>query len=259
VALDEKKKLAPLGEKKGRATLDERKRLAAWYARRLAALYPDPRIPLDFKTPLDLYVATVLSAQCTDARVNQVTPALFALCRTPEDYLSLGTEKLEKMVQSTGFFRNKTRSILGGCARMVEAFGGEVPDTMEDLLTVPGVGRKTANVILGSFGKNEGIVVDTHVKRVAARLGLTSQDDPVKIEQDLITLVPRNAWTDFALRVIFHGRRVCFARFPQCPACPLLEKCPDGRQALAEGIEKGEHGKKGAASKKKTKTVRKRT
>jgi len=214
--------------------IEEKKKLAAWYDRRLARTHTDMNIPLDFTTPLDLYVATVLSAQCTDARVNQVTPALFARCRTPEDYLALGAEELERMVQSTGFFRNKTKSILGGCARLVEAFGGKIPGTMEELLTIPGVGRKTANVILGvAFGKNEGIVVDTHVTRVAARIGLTAHTDPVKIEQDLMMLVPRKDWTGFGLRLILHGRRFCTARNPRCEACPLNERCPYAKKASA--------------------------
>ncbi len=248
-----------LRAKKKVAAPEEKKRLASWYARRLAAIYPEPRIPLDFTSPLDLYVATVLSAQCTDARVNQVTPALFARCRTPQDYLSLGTDRLQKIVQPTGFFRNKSRSILGGCARMVEAFGGKVPETMEELLTIPGVGRKTANVILGSFGKNEGIVVDTHVKRVAERMGLTRHTDPVKIEQDLMSLIPRKEWTDFGLRVIFHGRQTCVARAPKCPVCPVLEKCPFGRDALAIGIGKGENRRAKAATREKPTRIRKRT
>lgn len=221
----------------------EKKSLAAWFARRLRALDPAPRIPLDFETPLDLYVATVLSAQCTDARVNLVTPALFARCRVPEDYLALGTEKLQEIVQSTGFYRNKAKSILGGCSRMVDAFGGRVPDTMEELLTIPGVGRKTANVILGAFGRAEGVVVDTHVKRVAARLGLTSNVDPVKIEQDLMRLIPRREWGVFGLRVILHGRRTCVARNPQCASCSLNERCPYGLRMLApRGRAKGRAG-----------------
>ncbi len=216
------------------AAVEERKKLAAWYNRRLAATYPDARIPLQWKTPLELYVATVLSAQCTDERVNQVTPRLFARCRTPQDYLALGPAALERAIQPTGFFRNKAKAILGGCARMVEAFGGQVPNTMEDLLTVPGVGRKTANVILGgAFGKSEGIVVDTHVRRVSARIALTRNTDPVRIEMDLMPLLPRKEWTAFGLRMTIHGRTLCTARNPRCEICPLSEKCPFGRKVLA--------------------------
>jgi endonuclease III len=218
---------------------EEKKALAAWYAKRLESIYHDPKIPLDFETPLDLYVATVLSAQCTDARVNLVTPPLFARCRRPEDYLALGSANLERLIQSTGFFRNKTKSILGACARMVEAYGGRLPETMEELVKLPGVGRKTANVILsGAFGMNEGIAVDTHVIRVAGRLGLTRYTAPDKIEQDLLPLVPRKKWSNFGLALILHGRRICMARNPKCEICPLDEKCPYGRKVLSRGPAK---------------------
>ncbi|MBM3286633.1 MAG: endonuclease III [Candidatus Eisenbacteria bacterium] len=201
--------------------------LARWIAGRLARAYPEARCTLDHATPLELYVATVLSAQCTDARVNQVTPELFRRCPTPEAYLELGQAGLEKMIHSTGFFRNKAKSILGTCARMVEAFGGEVPSSMDELLTLPGVGRKTANVILGaSFGRQEGIAVDTHVARVSRRLGLTDQEDPVKIEADLMALFPRTDWTSLSHRIILHGRQVCAARAPRCDACLLAQRCP---------------------------------
>jgi endonuclease III len=213
----------------------EKKRLASWIGRRIAHAYPDARCSLDYANPLELYVATVLSAQCTDVRVNLVTPELFRDCRTPEDFLALGPEELERKIQSTGFFRNKARSILGGCARLIEAFGGEMPRTMEKLLTLPGVGRKTANVILGNaFGKQEGVVVDTHVGRVTARLGLTAQKDPVKVERDLMELFPRKDWTVLSHRLILHGRGVCSARAPRCGACILAERC-----AFAAKSEKG--------------------
>ncbi len=169
----------------------------------------------------------MLSAQCTDVRVNQVTPELFRECRRPEDYLALGTAGMEKRIRSTGFFRNKAKSILGACAALIERFDGEVPSTMEDLLTLPGVGRKTANVILGNaFGKEEGIVVDTHVARVSQRLGLTSEKDPVKIERDLMPLFPRKEWTLLSHRMILHGRSTCTARSPRCGSCTLAAKCP---------------------------------
>jgi endonuclease-3 len=204
----------------------EKRRLASWFHRRLKRAYPDASISLDYTTPLDLYVATVLSAQCTDARVNQVTPDLFGTCRRPEDYLALGPEKLEKMIQSTGFFRNKAKSILAACARMVAEYGGVLPGTMDELLTLPGVGRKTANVILGNaFGKQEGVVVDTHVSRLSFRLGLTEEKDPVKIERDLMPLFPRKDWTSLSHRLILHGRQICGARSPKCHLCPLAQRC----------------------------------
>ena len=183
--------------------VSEQKKLAAWVGRRLARLYPDARCSLDFKNPLELYVATVLSAQCTDVRVNQVTPDLFGECRLPQDYLNLGPDGLEERIKSTGFFRNKAKSILGGCARLLEAYDGKVPRTMDALLTLPGVGRKTANVILGNaFGIEEGIVVDTHVARITRRIGLTREKDPAKIERDLMALFQRKSWTILAHRLI---------------------------------------------------------
>ncbi|MBD3162292.1 MAG: endonuclease III [Candidatus Eisenbacteria bacterium] len=202
------------------------KRDAGWFHRRLARAYPDAACTLDYETPLDLYVATVLSAQCTDARVNQVTPALFRTCRRAEDYLRLGREELERRIQSTGFFRSKAKHILGAGERLVAVHGGRIPQTMEELLALPGVGRKTANVILGNaFGKQEGIVVDTHVGRVSRRLGLTRQTDPVKVERDLMELFPRKDWTVLSHRMILHGRNVCLARSPRCAGCTLSERC----------------------------------
>jgi endonuclease III len=204
-----------------------KKAFATWVNRRLARAHPVARCSLTHDDPLQLYVATVLSAQCTDVRVNQVTPELFRDCHSPEDYLALGTAGLEERIRSTGFFRNKAKSILGACAALIERFDGEVPSTMEELLTLPGVGRKTANVILGSaFGKQEGVVVDTHVARVSQRLGLTSQKDPVKIEQDLMPLFPREEWTSISHRMILHGRSTCTARSPRCGSCTLAGKCP---------------------------------
>jgi endonuclease-3 len=195
-------------------------------------MYPDARCSLDFKTPLELYVATVLSAQCTDVRVNQVTPDLFGECLLPQDYLNIGPAALEERIKSTGFYRNKAKSILGGCARLLEAYDGKVPQTMDALLTLPGVGRKTANVILGNaFGIQEGIVVDTHVARVTRRIGLTHEKDPTKIERDLMVLFPRRSWTVLAHRLILHGRALCNARAPRCPECPLMERCAHGRPA----------------------------
>jgi endonuclease-3 len=194
---------------------------------RLKREYPDATCALQHRNALELVVATILSAQCTDARVNIVTPHLFAKYRTAADYAAADPRVLEKEIQSTGFFRNKTKSIIGMAQALVERHGGEVPQTMEELTALPGVGRKTANVILGTwFQKNEGVVVDTHVHRLSRLLGLTRQDDPVKIEQDLMELVPRDEWTWFSHTLIQHGRAVCIARRPRCADCVLNRLCP---------------------------------
>lgn len=193
----------------------------------LRRTYPDARTALDHGNALQLLVATILSAQCTDARVNLVTPALFAKYRTAADLASADPLVFQSEIRSTGFFRAKTKSILGAAKMLVERFGGEVPDTMEALLELPGVARKTANVVLGSwFGKAAGVVVDTHVLRVSQRLKLTRQKTPGKIERDLMKLVPEKDWIDFSHRLIWHGRRVCSARKPRCEACPVGDWCP---------------------------------
>ncbi len=194
---------------------------------RLRLEHPDARCALRHGDPLELLIATILSAQCTDERVNQVTPALFA--RFPDAAALAGAElgELEEMVRTTGFFRNKARSLQGLGRALVERHGGEVPRTMDELRELPGVGRKTANVVLGNaFGIDEGIVVDTHVARLSGRLALTAEKDPVKIESDLCELVPREAWTDWAHLLIFHGRRTCKARKPDCAGCVLADLCP---------------------------------
>lgn len=194
---------------------------------RLRRAYPDARCALDHQNPLQLLVATILSAQCTDERVNQVTPALFAKYPTAADYANAPAGELEKMIQSTGFYRNKAKAIRACCRAIAERFGGRVPDNMNDLLTLAGIGRKTANVVLGvAYGKAEGIVVDTHVSRLAQRLGLTRHTDPEKIEQDLMNLVPKSDWIDFAHLLIWHGRRRCTARKPDCANCELAQLCP---------------------------------
>jgi len=194
---------------------------------RLKAAYPDAHVELDFETPLQLLIATILSAQCTDRRVNMVTPLVFRTFSTAQSLADANPEELEAMIKSTGFFRNKTKSLIALGKALVERHNGEVPDTMELLVKLPGVGRKTANVILGNaFGKNEGVVVDTHVARLSARLGLTKQTDPVKIEENLMPLFPREDWAMLAHVLIFHGRRVCFARSPQCEICTLSDICP---------------------------------
>jgi endonuclease-3 len=205
----------------------ERKARVRKIIARLKREYPDATCALQHRTALELVVATILSAQCTDARVNMVTPHLFAKYRTAADYAAADPRVLEKEIQSTGFFRNKTKSIIGMAQALVERHGGEVPQTMAELTELPGVGRKTANVILGTwFRKNEGVVVDTHVHRLTRLLGLTRQDDPVKIEQDLMKIVPRDDWTWFSHTLIQHGRAVCIARRPRCADCVLNRLCP---------------------------------
>jgi endonuclease-3 len=204
--------------------------------RLLPEVYPGAHCELNFKTPLQLLIATILSAQCTDKRVNLVTPALFVRYRSAAAFAASRPAELEKIIQSTGFFRNKTKSIRAAAAAIAQEHGGKVPRTMEELRALPGVGRKTANVVLGNaFGKNEGIVVDTHVARVSQRLGLTSKGDPEKIERDLMKLVPQEQWTDWSHWLIWHGRRRCFARKPDCQECELLRLCPSGPGFIRAG------------------------
>ena len=208
----------------------KRKTQARKIIARLKREYPGATCALHHHSALELVVATILSAQCTDARVNMVTPHLFAKYRTAADYAAADPRVLEKEIQSTGFFRNKTKSIIGMAQALVERHGGEVPQTMEELTALPGVGRKTANVILGTwFKKNEGVVVDTHVHRLTRLLGLTRQDDPVKIEQDLMEIVPRADWTWFSHTLIQHGRNVCIARRPRCADCVVNRLCPSSQ------------------------------
>jgi endonuclease-3 len=202
----------------------------------LPRVYPDAHTELNFKNPLELLIATILSAQCTDKRVNMVTPALFKKYRTAKDYAKASQAKIENAIKSTGFFRNKSKSIRGATSTIVAKFGGKVPATMEELRELPGVGRKTANVVLGNaFGKNEGIVVDTHVARLSQRLGLTKQTDPEKIERDLMKLLPREHWTDWSHWLIWHGRRRCYARKPDCANCEVFRLCPSGKVFLRTG------------------------
>ena len=207
-------------------TTDPLRRQAGRIVRRLARLYPDAHCALHHRNPLELLVATILSAQCTDARVNQVTPALFARYPDAAAFAAANPRELQKLIQSTGFFRNKARNIIGCCRQLVERHGGRVPSTMEELVPLPGVGRKTANVILGTAFATPGITVDTHVGRLSRRLGLTEQTDPVKVERDLMALLPRKQWTMFSHRLIFHGRQVCHARKPDCAGCGLAALCP---------------------------------
>jgi endonuclease III len=197
---------------------------------RLKVEYPDARTELDWKNPLELLVATMLSAQTTDVQVNRVTQSLFAKYRTAEDYAHADPSELEEDIRPTGFYRNKARSLRNMAGALVEEHEGEVPGTMQELVALPGVGRKTANVVLGNaFGVDEGIVVDTHVRRVSGRLGLTENKDPVKIEQDLMKVVPEEDWTVFSHLLILHGRRTCKARKPDCPNCILNDICPSAR------------------------------
>ena len=194
--------------------------------RELALLYPDAHCELDFTSPLELLVATILSAQCTDKRVNMVTPVLFSRYRTAADYAAADRDEVEKIIQSTGFFRAKTTSLIGLGQALCDRFGGEVPRRLRDLVTLPGVGRKTANVVLGNAFGIPGITVDTHFFRLARRFGWTTQDDPVKIEHEVGALIPRSEWTALSHRLIWHGRRMCHARRPACGVCPLARLCP---------------------------------
>ncbi len=201
-------------------------RRARRVGRILAQTYPDAHCELDFDSPYQLLVATILSAQCTDARVNMVTPALFAAYPTPADLAAADRAHLEQLVAPTGFFRAKAASLQGMAARVVEAFGGEIPGTLDDLVTLPGVGRKTANVVLGNAFGVPGITVDTHVGRLSRRFGWTELDDPNKVEVEVGSLFPRSDWTMLSHRLIWHGRRICFARRPACGACPVASLCP---------------------------------
>jgi endonuclease-3 len=192
----------------------------------LDQMYPGVTCALTHRSAWELVVATILSAQCTDVRVNMVTPGLFEKYPTVQDFASLEPEQLEPDIRSTGFFRNKSKSIVGAARKVLTDFGGEVPQTMDELLTLPGVARKTANVVLGTwFKKNEGVVVDTHVTRITRRWELTRQEDAPKIEQDLMAIVPRERWTDFSHQVIWHGRKLCIARNPKCADCALEKLC----------------------------------
>ena len=208
-------------------SLKARREHASALSPRLAERYPSLKVSLDWDTPLELVVATVLSAQCTDERVNQVTKSLFPAYPDAAAYADAPLEELEEAVRPTGFFRNKSKSLKGLGRRLVEEFDGEVPRTMEELLTLPGVARKTANVVLSNaFDTHVGVVVDTHVKRVANRLGLTNETDPVKVERDLMKVLPREEWHPFPWRMILHGRTVCHARKPKCDLCPIADACP---------------------------------
>ncbi len=211
--------------------LADKKKRAAKLLATLKKLYPGATSALHWSNPLELLIATILSAQCTDERVNRVTPTLFAGYKTAADYEAASPADIEGIIRSTGFFRNKARSIQTACRRIAEHYAGKVPDTMEEILTLPGVARKTANVVLGTaYGRNEGVVVDTHVGRVAWRLGLTwtsrNTKDPVRIEQDLMQIIPQRDWTPFGHAMVLHGRYICVARKPRCRDCKLAPHCP---------------------------------
>jgi endonuclease III len=193
----------------------------------LSEAYPDAKVALNFSNALEMLVATILSAQCTDEKVNEVTATLFLKYRTPEDYLKVPEDELKADIKPTGFFNQKAIAIREACRRIVEAYDGRVPNTMEDLITLRGVARKTANIVLGnSFGIVEGIAVDTHVKRLANRLGFSERSDPDKIEQDLMRVIPRDRWFDFTYVLIDHGRAICVAKRPRCEECPVNHLCP---------------------------------
>ncbi|MGB8702982.1 MAG: endonuclease III [Thermosynechococcaceae cyanobacterium] len=200
---------------------------------RLKRLYPDATCSLTYETPVQLLVATILSAQCTDERVNQVTPALFGHFPDAASMAAAPLAELEQLVRSTGFYRNKARNLQGACQKIVTDFQGVVPQQMEQLLTLPGVARKTANVVLAhGFGINVGVTVDTHVKRLSYRLGLTSETDPVKVERDLMKLLPQPDWENWSIRLIYHGRATCMARNPACDRCELADLCPSANSTF---------------------------
>ena len=193
----------------------------------LKSEYPEIKIALHYSNPLELLIATILSAQCTDKQVNAVTQKLFTKYRTPQDFIGLSQEELEKAIYSTGFYKSKAKNIIAACKIIVSEYNSIVPDTMEELIKLPGVGRKTANIVLsGAFGKIEGMAVDTHVKRLSGRLGLTAHTDPEKIEKDLMKIIPKNDWDIFSLLLINHGRKICSARKPLCGKCILNKLCP---------------------------------
>jgi len=219
---------------------------------RLRRAYPDARTELQYRTPFQLLVATILSAQTTDVRVNMVTPALFARYPDADALAAADQSELEAIIRSTGFFHSKAKSLMGMARALVARYGGTVPASMDDLVTLPGVGRKTANVVLGNaYGRNDGIVVDTHVGRLAVRLGFTTESDPVKVEQVLMSLIPNADWTLISHLLIFHGRRVCTARAPACPRCVLVDICPTGRLTAGTKRSRDEEppGRRGAGTK----------
>jgi len=229
----------------------EKKRQAARVVRHLRRDYPDVECALNFRTPLQLLVATILSAQCTDVRVNLVTKDLFRRWPSAEGFATASLADLEEAIKSTGFFRNKARNIAACCRELVERFDGQVPPDMDELVKLPGVGRKTANVVLGTaFGIASGVVVDTHVTRLSRRLGLTEHKDAVKIERDLMAVLPKTAWVEFSHQMIHHGRQICIARKPKCDECSMNAFCP---QVGLPGAKAKENGKAEAAKARRKK------
>ena len=210
---------------------EEIKQRARTIVKKLRTAYPQPKTALEFVNPLQLLIATILSAQCTDEQVNKVTPGLFAKYPTAADFAGANPRELERDIYSTGFYKNKARNIIACCREIIDKHAGVVPNSMDQLVQLPGVGRKTANCVLGgAFGVQSGIVVDTHVMRLAARMGLTRQKDPVKVERDLMVLVPRSDWYDFSNTMILHGRNICDARKPDCPECIVSSVCPSAKK-----------------------------
>ncbi len=212
-------------------SLEQKKKRALKIIAKLGKTNPNPKCALNFSNPLELLVATILSAQCTDKRVNMVTPAVFKKYPKAEDYAKANPAEFEGHIRSTGFYKNKTKNILGAAKEIVNRFAGRVPDRLEDLVTLPGVGRKTANVVLGNAYATPGLTVDTHMIRLNRRLGLTRNVDPVKIEYDLMKIVPQKLWTDYSHLIIHHGRNRCFARKPDCPGCEIRNLCPSAGKA----------------------------
>jgi len=215
---------------------EDLKKRVKWIIKTLSKEIPDSTIALKFSNPLELLIATILSAQCTDVKVNQVTEKLFKKYRTAKDYAEANLAELEEEIRPTGFYRNKAKSIQKCSQELVKRFGGEVPKALEDLVTLPGVGRKTANVILGNVFGIPGITVDTHVHRVSRRIGLTKNDDPAKIEFDLMEIVPKEEWTHFSNLLIWHGRKTCVARRPLCEICPIRKECDYGSKVIPSGL-----------------------
>jgi endonuclease-3 len=214
--------------------LSAKQQLALEILIRLKRLYPEAKCTLNYQTPVQLLVATILSAQCTDDRVNQVTPALFDRFPDAASLAAADLSELENLIRSTGFYRNKAKNIQAACQILVEKFGSQIPKRMELLLELPGVARKTANVVLAhAYGINQGVTVDTHVKRLSYRLGLTAHTDPIRVERDLIRLLPQEDWENWSIRLIYHGRAVCKARNPQCDACLLADLCPSAHLQAA--------------------------
>ncbi len=210
---------------KNKTKLKKDKARAAKILKILKTTYPRVKTQLRYASPFELLVATILSAQCTDKQVNGVTKALFKKLRTPHDFASASNETIENLIRSTGYFRNKTKNIKNCSKSLLEKYDGQVPQSLDELVKLPGVGRKTANVVLGSVFNIPGIVVDTHVARISKRLGLTENNNPVKIEYDLMEVIPKKKWSDFSLQLIYFGRAICKARKPSCPTCPLYDLC----------------------------------